>query len=226
MIAIYKYSEIQDTLREHFEERYKRQDVNITGVLVARPETSATRAEIIPHLNYWHYRSDYYTEFFCVGYIPLRPGDDPEARPVARVGGRQWFFSPQAFSEVLDEIERQTKWRYDSKAYLIITNSRYDRATKEARLDFSGAMVIDIGDAVKNEAIASASELADALFEFAKGINEDTEDPVWEFSDKQGFRVLRRSLREYLIQRLPKYLRQPTRQAIHFVARDLEAKPA
>jgi hypothetical protein len=226
MIAIYKYSEIQDTLREHFEKRYKRKDVNITGVLIARPETKATKEEIIPHLDYWHYRSDYYTEFFCVGYTPKRPDDDPTAQPVARVDRKQWYFSSQAFSEVLDEIERQTKWRYDSKAYLIITNSRYDRVANEARLDFSGAMVIDIGDAIKHEAIASASQLADGLFEFAKHLNENTRDPVWEFSDKQGFRVLRRSLRDYLIQRLPKYLRQPTRQAIHFVARDLKPKAA
>lgn len=226
MIAIYQYSDIQNTLREHFEHRYKRKDVNITGVLIARPETPATKDEIIPHLDYWHYRSDFFTEFFCVGYTPQKPNDEPDALPVARVGGKQWYFSQKAFVEVVEEIERQTKWRYDSKTYLLITNSRYDRNTKEARLDFSGAMVVEIADAVKQEAIVSASELADALFAFAKSINEDVSDPIWKFSDQQGLRVLRKSLKHYLLQFLPDYLKQPTKQAIHFVAHDLEAKVA
>lgn len=223
MMPIYQYSEIKEALKANFVHRYKRRDVNITGVLLARPETLATKDQIIPHLDYWHYRSDYYTEFFCVGYTPIRPVEDPEAKPITRVGGQDWFFSPRAFAEVLDEIERQTKWRYDSKTYLLITNSRYDRITQCANLDFSGAMVIDIADAVKQEAIGSASELADALFEFAKNINEDSTDPVWKFSDEQGLRVLGKSLKQYLIELLPSYLRQPTKQAIHFVARDLAA---
>lgn len=223
MHAIYRYADIQETLKNNFERRHNRRDVNITGILIARPETPTTKEEIIPHLNYWHYRSDVYTEFFCVGYTPHNSSDILQTKPLARVENGGWYFSDQAFTEVVDEIERQTNWHYNSRTYLIITNSRYDRVSGKACLDFSGAMVVDIANAIKDESISSASELADALFGFAKRINEDVNDPVWEFSDSQGLHVLRKSLKHYLLKLLPESLQQPTRQAIHFVARDIQA---
>jgi hypothetical protein len=223
MIAIYRYQDIQRQLADSFEHRYKRKDVNITGILLARPELEETQKEILPHLNYWHYRSDYYTEFFCIGYTPKKPRDDREAKEVVTIGGEKWYFSPKAFSDVVDHLESQTKWKYDSQCYLIITNSRYDRDRKKASLDFRGGMVVNIGQAVKDEAIHSASQLADYLFQFAKRINEDSKDPVWDFSDSMGLRVVKRSLKDYFLALLPIQLSKSTKQAIHFVTRDLHS---
>jgi hypothetical protein len=224
MIPIYRYQDIQEKLAASFEKRYLRKDVNITGILLARPELEATQKEILPHLDYWHYRSDFYTDFFCIGYTPEKPKEDPKAKVVVTVGGKRWYFSPKAFSEVLDELESQTKWKYDSQCYLIITNSRYERKKKQAFLDFRGGMVVNIGQAVKDEAKESATQLADVLFLFAKNINENSNDPVWEFSDKMGLRVVKRSLKDYLLELLPKQLSRSTKQAIHFVTWDLKAK--
>lgn len=43
---------------------YRLKDVALTGVLLARPEDKLCKEAIIPHLEFWHYRSDYYTDFF------------------------------------------------------------------------------------------------------------------------------------------------------------------
>ena len=221
MIPIYRTDQIKTVLADAFENRYKRRDVNITGILLARPEDPICKKEILPHLNYWHHRSDYYTEFFCIGYTPDRPFDVASPTPVTHVGGSPWYFSDHAFTEFLAEFEEQVNWTYDSQPYLLITNTRYDAQTKKADLDFGGAMIVNIADAVKTKAVASASQLADRLFDFAKRINEDTTDPVWEFSDELGVRVVKGTLKNYLMALLPKEVRKGTKQAIHFVARDL-----
>ncbi len=90
-------------LREAFRERYRRRDVNITGIMFARPESVFAQKEILPHIDYWHHRSDNYTDFFCPGYEPdLPPSDD--LTPVATVGGSTWFFSNRVLFQ--NSVER------------------------------------------------------------------------------------------------------------------------
>jgi hypothetical protein len=221
MLTIFEYDQIATQLADSFANRYKRNDVNITGVLLARPQHEFAKKETLPHLDFWHYRSDSYTEFFCVGYTDDVPEEDRKAEVVARVGGKEWYFSPKAFIEIVNRIQRETSWRYDDECYLLITNCRFDRSLGRAWLDFEGSMVVNLGQAVKDKAIPSATYLADLLFEFAKNINEDDTDPVWVLSDKLGVRVLKKSLFEYLLSWFPSAMKKGTKQAIHFVTKDL-----
>src|SRR5437763_1290258 len=122
MIAIWKKAEIESYLARSFQTRYKRKDVNITGILFARPENKVSQEQVLPNLDHWNYRSDHYTEFFCVGFTPFPEGPDADQKSIVTVGGSRWFFSARAFNEVLTEIETQTTWRYLSGCYLIVTN--------------------------------------------------------------------------------------------------------
>jgi hypothetical protein len=132
--------------------------VNITWILLARPQCPVTQKEVLPHLDYWHYRSDDYTEFFCVGCTPLVPDGDRSPMPITHVGGQTWYFSAEAFAGVVEEIERQTRWRYDSDCYPIVTNARFDPGAGNAWVD-RGSMVVNLGEAVQNQAVKSASPL-------------------------------------------------------------------
>ena len=63
------------------------------GILLARPEDKITKEAILPHLEFWHYRSDLYTDFFCAGYIPTQFVSD--AKPVGvQIAGLDWGFLP------------------------------------------------------------------------------------------------------------------------------------
>jgi hypothetical protein len=53
--------------------------------------------------------------------------------------------------------------------------------------------------ACRDEAIRNVSDIFEALFESAKNINEATDDPVWEFSDRLGVRVIKSSLKALLL---------------------------
>lgn len=224
MHPIHQYEEIKNKLAFSFKNNYKHKDINITGILVARPEEPTAKKEILPQLDYWNYRSDFYTEFFCVGYTSIKPNNDAKAKVVARVGGEDWYFSNRAFVEIIEQIESQTNWRYDGECYLIITTSRYDRANQVASLDFSYGMPVNISQAVKDKAVTSAAYLSEQLFDFAQNINKDTTNPVWDFSDAMGLHVAKGSLKSFLLSLLPKQLRKSTKQAIHFAASEMLPK--
>jgi hypothetical protein len=223
MIPTWNKQHIEAYLSASFEHRYKRKDVNITGILLARPEIETAQKLVLPNLDHWNYRSDFYTEFFCVGFMPYPDAGQSDEDSIVTVGGHRWYFSARAFNEVLLDIEEQTTWRYRSGCYLIVTNTRYDEPTRRAWLDFRHAMVVDVDQVVATGAVKSADELAELLFEFAKHINEGpSQDPVWEFSDKVGFAVTKRSLTDYLIDFLPKPAKAIFQRAKPFAIQELQ----
>ena len=119
------YPGMLQELKDGFENRYRRKDVNITGILFARPESRFATAEILPHIDYWHHRSDNYTDFFCPGYFSKNVYGDTQ--PILTVGGDPWFFSNYALSEFLEKLEKQTTWRYSGGCELLVTNTRFRR---------------------------------------------------------------------------------------------------
>jgi hypothetical protein len=175
------------------------------------------------HIDYWHHRSDYYTDFFCPGYeADLPVGTD--RTEVATVGGRKWFFSNCAFVTFLEQLEAQTSWRYSGGCELLVTNARYDAAQDKASLDLSSAIAVDLEGAKQDKAFRDVTGLCEAIFEFAKKLNEATDDPCWEFSDRQGLRIVKGSLKEFLLNYLPKWLKPEARKAFHFATRNLEPR--
>jgi hypothetical protein len=55
MDVYWKKEQIEDALTNAFKYRYEHKDVALTGILLARPEDTLTRDEILPHLNFWHH---------------------------------------------------------------------------------------------------------------------------------------------------------------------------
>ncbi|MBL9084752.1 MAG: hypothetical protein JNK76_23305 [Planctomycetales bacterium] len=229
MIPVTSYSGILYSLADGFHDRYRRTDVNIAGVLFARPHSAFTVNEILPHLDYWHHRSDYYTDFYCPGYIcdqwPLpMPGE-----PLAVVNRSKWYFDTGLFVECLEQFERMTSWRYRGGCELLISNVRCNPPCDRSKsvgfckptFDLSSAMIIDLEKAFKEKAFRDVSQLSDDIFQFAKDLNEATGDPCWELSDQLGFRVVKGSLKEFLLSLIPKSLRPEARKAFHFVAQDV-----
>ncbi len=219
MIPTVSYSGMIEILGEAFRSRYKRGDVTITAVLFARPSSSFAQNEVLPHIDYWHHRSDRYTDFFCPGYVPDASGQSGPV--VAAVGGKTWCFSNMHLAMFLEEFEQHTSWRYSGGCELVVTNARYDKLQRRAFLDLSSAIGIDLELARRDTAMRDVADLCEALFAFARNLNEAADDPCWEFSDQLGRRVVKRSLREFLLQYLPSSIRPEARKAFHFVAADL-----
>lgn len=182
-------------LEEAFEGRYKRRDVNLTGILLARPASEFAKKEILPHIDYWHHRSDNYTDFFCPGYRSAHDATPSDGPPVVTVNGLNWYFSSNSFARFLTQLEHHTSWRYGGGCELLVSNARYDSIQQRASLDLSSAIAIDLELAYEDKAFRDVSGLCEAIFQFAKNLNESSDDPCWEFSDHLGMRIIIRFLK-------------------------------
>jgi hypothetical protein len=149
-------------------------------------------------------------------------GDEvPDRLPVSGIRNAQWFFSPSVFNQFVTEIEAMTSWTYSGGTDIIITNARYNAASKTASLDFSSALAIDLDKAKKEEAIQDIPHLIETIFEFVKNLNEDIHDPAFVYSDRHGHRIIRSSLKNLLLSFLPKPFQPEARRAFHFIAQDI-----
>jgi len=220
MQVFYTKKDIEDQLTDAFLTRYqtfRKKNVALTGILLARPEDKITKESILPHLEFWHYRSDFFTDFFCAGYIPVQFVSD--AKPVdVRIDGLDWGFSLRAFIELVDDVETQTGWHYNGDPCLLIANAYFDGG--RAHLDFARSIRVNFREALEDRAIATPTELADSVFEFAKRVNEDSTDPVWELSDQFGVRLIKGGLKDAFLSLLPDWLNKRAKAGFHFVVHE------
>jgi len=219
----WKKRQIEDALTRSFIHRYRNKGVALTGILLARPEDSLTRDEILPHLNYWHHRSGDYVDFFCVGYLPRWYADSTAGLPpVVTVGNGEWAFAQSAFVELLTVIEETAGIAYDGSPSLILLNSYFNGFRERAYLNYSRIVWINFREAIADQAVSTPTQLAEYIFQFAKQANErpqSSQDPVWEMSDSFGHRVLKRGVVDALLAFLPDWAKPSARRAIHFAVR-------
>ena len=100
----------------------------------------------------------------------------------------------------------------------MLANSYFD-GTK-AHLDFARSIRINFREALEDKAIATPTELADSVFEFAKYVKENTTDPAWELSDKFGRKLIERGLKDAFLAWLPDWLSPSAKARFHFVAHE------
>lgn len=213
MEVFYNRNDIEQHLAKAFQNRYKRKDAALTGILLARPEDKVAKDLVLPNLEYWHYRSDYYTDFFCAGYIPTEIVST--AKPVGvTINGLEWGFSLPAFVEIVEALEREAQWKYEGDTCLLLLSSFFNGQT--ARLDFRRCLHLNLREALEDKAISTPTQLVDGIFEIAKRINEGSSDPIWELSDELGHKVIKSGVKDALLSFLPSWLAPSTRKAIHF----------
>ena len=213
MEVFYNRSDIEQQLTIAFQRRYIRKDAALTGILLARPEDKVAKDLVLPNLEYWHYRSDNYTDFFCAGYIPI--DFVSAAKPVGvNIKGVEWGFSLPAFIEIVDILEREAQWKYEGDTCLLLLSSYFDGQC--ARLDFRRCLRLNLREALDDKAISTPTQLVDGIFDIAKKINEGHQDPVWELSEKLGHKVIKSGVKDALLSLLPSWLAPSTKKALHF----------
>lgn len=210
---LFRLVDIENKLTFRFQNQEFPGQTALTGILLARPEDPFSKKEILPHLQYWHYRSGEYIDFFCVGYVPHL--HVPDAQPVGvRFAGFEWAFSHEAFVEVLKHLELTTEFDYEGTTCLLLVNAMFDG--QRARLDFDRSVQIDLESLSNGE---TPKQIAETLFRFAKDMNADIENPLWEYSDAVGKRILKQSILDSIKGVLPKALRANVDNALKFVVR-------
>src|SRR5947207_3272454 len=72
----------------------------LVGILFCSPTSNLGKDEITGHLEYFHYRSGHFVDFFCVGYGALGSSSSgSDGCPVvASVDEVNWTFSPKEYN--------------------------------------------------------------------------------------------------------------------------------
>lgn len=213
--------ELIATLSSAFKYRYEDTQgrrFRIVGLVFARPNSPLAKSEIIPQIADWHHRSGNHIDFFFAGYTyphELLPGFIAVSVP----GRGEWLYSSQLFDRFRREIEAQTKWQYSGECDLLLTNTYFDAAEDQARIDFGSTIVCQLDQMKEEKAILSVGRFFESVFRFAE--SADDADPTWGFSDSQGLAVAGSALKRVALSLLPRNLDADYKKAEHFAVRDV-----
>ena len=205
---------------EHVEEKIE-QWSKMVGVLACMPTSRIGKDEILPHLDYFHHRSSYFVDFFCLGYMPASGRKNPDEKAVADVGGRSWVFNAQAFEGCRRDLENQTTWKYSGETDLVLAVARKS-PNKLAWIDYSSAISCNLEDMLRDGAITSVRSFFEQIF--SEGERHKASDPVWSLSDRLGVKAGGNLISEAVLSLLPDSVKKSYKAAKHLAVRDVSRK--
>lgn len=194
----------------------------LVGILFCPPTSYLGKEEITHHLEYFHYRSGGFVDFYCVGYsASSATSHDGESNPViAFVDDINWTFSAKDFNLFRAQLEEASSWKYSGESELLLLVARKNPETGTS-LDFSTAIACNLERMQKDDAFSSVRAFFEQIFRF--GENYRGPDPVWDLSDKMGLQKGTNFLLEAVLSVLPRALEKLYRSAKHYAIRDISA---
>ena len=183
----------------------------MVGLLFARPSLPLAQAEIIPNLDYFHYRSGKHIDFFCAGYDGYTGRDETEGFQKVNEGSDlKWGFSERVFIALVQEIQARSPWRYSGDPDLVLANAHYDDAKREAYLDLDRRVQCKLQPMKDVGAITSVPSFVENIIRYSE--RADDQDPTWGFSDAQ----VPNSLKRLVLALVPKNLSKEAERIAHF----------
>lgn len=167
MIPAHSFEKIEQQLAD--ESRWSKES-RIAGLLFAQPESSLARSEIVPHLSYFHHRSDADVHFFCGGYSAYGNAYK-DNKLIIRVADVPWYFSPSQFNILRKQIEANTSWQYSGGTDLILVNVK--NSPGKATLDLKSAILFPLERIKRDGVIVSVGTFFEEIFRFAENYKGD-----------------------------------------------------
>jgi hypothetical protein len=196
----------------------KRQS-KLVGILLCHPNSPLAKSEILGHLPQFHIRSGEAIDFFCAGYGAYwPPNHHVDQNVVARINKEDWLFSNEAFNQVIEELERESKWEFSGETELLlipVSKSSDGGVT----FQYQDSIVCNLEAMAKDDAFTSVRAFFELIFRFAK--SKSAEDSTWEFSDKLGMGVAGNMLKDFIISLLPKPLQSGYKKASHYAVKNI-----
>src|SRR5436190_7445170 len=187
MIEANSYEQIKSHLNETYRAKFGSTScTRLTGFLFAPPHSEISAKSIVPKLNYYHVRSDYYLDFYCIGYGAYLPVDEfSDAVEVTKIQGVPWQFSDRVFNNLRSEFEDNTDWNFSGEVDLMLASTIWNGETAETAIEFKDSLVITPDLMILDKAITSFPRLFEEICRFAERTNTDllTNSKTTLFSD-------------------------------------------
>lgn len=192
----------------------------LIGILFCLPSSDIATKEVLPNLEYFNYRSEFFVDFFCVGYATQPEGAEhgPDIKAVAEVGGTKWIFNAAAFNHTRGELAERAKWKFSGETDLVLAVARKPKE-QTAVIDFTTSISCKLEQMIRDEAITSVRAFFEQIFQFGELYSGS--DPVFELSDKLGIRAGGNFLLEAVLTLVPEAVRKGYKAARHFAIQDI-----
>ena len=193
-------------------------DTKVIGILLCHPESVLAKTEIIGHLSHFHYQSGDAVDFYCAGYGAYWPPNHfIDQKVVTKIDDTEWLFSDKAFSEFIQELEDTTKWKYSGETELILLPAR--KENNSVVLDYKTAITCNLEEMYKDNAFSSVRAFFTKIFRFSK-LNSE-KNPLWAYSDLEGYSVVKSALKNAILSILPVNLKDTSKKLGHFAIKKL-----
>jgi hypothetical protein len=129
------------------------------ALIYGQPTAPAMAKDLLPRLNYIHHRSADALEIFTIGYLERGAEDDPMP-----------LFDDSAFVRAVEELERETDWRYSGETDLIflasslkITRDEHGDIMPEIALEFDHVVCLCLEKAIAQKTVSSGAGLIEDI---------------------------------------------------------------
>lgn len=197
-------NDIRNNIKEYQE------SVKAIGILIARPNIQFVKEQILCDINYFYHRSGKYIDFFLPGYGAYWYGHYPDEQNICKVDGVNWSYSDKMFCIFIDELERQTKWKYKGETELIIINA------VNGEFDFTNTFSIWLDSVVKDEAIYSVRTFMEDIIRTSR-IKIETAD----LRNTALIQTIGTEALDYIIEKLPFESGKKIKKTKYFIKRNL-----
>ena len=120
--------------------------------------------DTIERFGYLNCRSGMHIYFYCAGYGACWNKEyAPDMELVDVHSDMPWAFSQTFFAKFVDDVEKETMWRYNGGAEFIVLNSN---------MDFSASLIFNLDKMLSDHVIDSFGEFLEFLIHYAKGVRE------------------------------------------------------
>lgn len=172
---------------------------------------------IIQRFGYLDHRSSEDIHFYCAGYGGYWNKDifpDMEEIGITKYqagASIPWSFSQSLFAKFVDELEKETNWKYSSGTEIILLDSS---------VDFSNCIIFNLDEMIEDKIIHNPSKLFEALIQYARMHND-----IEEISSKEFRKVIGYESINSIFTILPKpfqNLQNAWKKGKHYILKDIK----
>jgi len=190
------------------------------GLVFCQPQHTLAKEEIVPCLNYYHYRSGININFYFSGFGAYwQPDEYLDKEHVGKIEGTTWYFSAKAFNDFRVSVEQRSSWQYSGEIDLILINANLHPDQKTVNLNFEEAIACNLSEMKRKNTIPSIMGFFETIFKYAD--EQNGKDPTWGFSDCMGLHGAQSALKGLILGLLPKDLGKDVERLSHFAIKDI-----
>lgn len=203
------YNDVLDQITCRFKKLSSKKGVRMVALIFGQRNSETVEKFILPRLNYWHYRSEDYIDFFCIGFYP------GEFYPVGTDG-----FDARAFNYTVREFEEKSKWLYKGETSILLLNARFNPEKQKAELDFSTVIEFGLERAIEKKVFESIPLFFERVINYAKQYY-DSDDPISDWSDSTGASLALCNLLLYVLSLFPGKMGEAIEKLFFVYTKDL-----